>query len=140
MVCVSYEYISVNIPILTHIRVFLYQYSELGPVWQSHGSRLQSQLLPGGVRPCHLPHHSDLALPWRPQELLPPPGSHLQVPDRLEEAGRYHQFCGLWQNTQVSMGGSRGGMLNIHVFIDMSLRPLHCEGCKSCCERMFFPY
>lgn len=48
----------------------------------------------------HLPFIPVFGIPWA-QELLPPPGSSVQVPDWLEEARFHHQFCRLWRHTQV---------------------------------------
>lgn len=54
-----------------------------------------TELRSGGVSPLHLLPHPSIPLSWS-QELLPPPGSHQQVPDWLEETRGHHQLGGFW--------------------------------------------
>lgn len=50
---------------------------------------------------CHLSFIPVLSIP-RAEELLPSPGSSVQVSDWLEKAGLHHQFCWFWRYAQVS--------------------------------------
>lgn len=79
--------------------------SQLASLWQPRSAQLHSQLSPRRVSLHHLAFLllSELGLS-RTQELLPSPGSHQQVPDRLEETREHHQLCGLWRHSKVSVG------------------------------------
>lgn len=81
----------------------------------------------------HLPFIPVLGIP-RTQELLPPSGSSVQVPDWLEEARFHHQFCRLRRHTQVRMeqkkkdkGRQQSGSLIVVVSppVDLSCTQLH---------------
>lgn len=75
------------------------------PVRESDGPRLQSHIAARRSRRRRrrrgrLPSILQLPVP-RQQKFLPSPRRHLQVPDRVEEAWRNRQLCGLWEHSQV---------------------------------------